>query len=55
MSDRLNLGVEYVPEEWEHGLRCADCARLIEDRYSERLDSIIDAALANGGQQKGPA
>lgn len=37
------LGIVYVDEEWEHGLRCADCNRLMQpgDCYSERLDSFM--------------
>lgn len=40
MSDVLGVLVE--TEDWPHGLRCADCNRLLEDgdRYSERLDSF---------------
>ena len=36
------LGVPYVDEQWPHGLRCAECHRLITagDRYSEKPVSI---------------
>lgn len=39
----MELGIEYRDEEWEDGLRCADCSRLLVegDRYSERLDGLM--------------
>jgi hypothetical protein len=39
----MELGIEYVPDEWPHGLRCIDCHVLFVEgmRYSQRLESII--------------
>lgn len=35
----MTLGIEYSDTDWPHGLRCADCERVLldGDRYSERL------------------
>jgi hypothetical protein len=40
----LELGVPYDDADWPHGLRCADCHRLMSegDRYSEQLASMAD-------------
>lgn len=36
-------GTEYVETDWPHGLRCADCDKLLGegDRYASKLDSFI--------------
>lgn len=38
------FGHAYNDDDWPHGLRCAQCDRLMQegDRFSERLDSMID-------------
>jgi hypothetical protein len=38
------LGIPYHDAEWPHGLRCADCHRVMAegDRYSEQLASMAD-------------
>ena len=39
-------GIEYREEEWEHGLACLDCLRVLRegDRYSERLFALAEGA-----------
>ena len=44
MSEHVELGIPYADEMWPHGLRCAECDRLMMegDRYSEQLISMAE-------------
>jgi RNase P subunit RPR2 len=39
-------GIDYREKEWEHGLACIDCLRVLRegDRYSERLRALAEGA-----------
>lgn len=41
------IGLVYRDDEWEHGLRCAECNRLMQegDRYSERLHALTSDGI----------
>jgi hypothetical protein len=38
--------MRYADADWEHGLSCVDCRRVLRegDRYSERLTAFAEAA-----------
>ena len=46
MATPAELGVEVIDTEWEHGLACMDCLRVLRegDRYCERLHAFAEEA-----------